>query len=244
MRVKAIIAYDGGDFLGFQQQKSTKNTVTTNIENALKNININSAIIGSGRTDAGVHASGQVISFDIPPYWSDLTRLKKELNRKLKRIYIKQISKVDNNFHARFNAKKRIYRYIFKQKLPSIFEENYISHYPSFDPEIVTKALKLFEGEHDFKYFQKSGSIVHTTTRKIYSTNFIKRGDYYYIYFQANGFLRAQVRIMIGAIMLCADNRLTLTQLQEQIDVTKKHITSLAPPEGLYLARVIYNKIG
>ncbi|MBL0721935.1 MAG: tRNA pseudouridine(38-40) synthase TruA, partial [Sulfurovum sp.] len=95
MNVKAVISYDGGFFSGFQKQNSTQQTVTTQIENALKSLNISSKIIGSGRTDAGVHATGQVINFTLPYYWSDLYRLKEALNRKLHHIFIKRISEVD-----------------------------------------------------------------------------------------------------------------------------------------------------
>lgn len=240
MRVKAVVSYDGSFFQGFQKQKSTSNTVTTQIEKALQSLHINSPIQGSGRTDAKVHASGQVIDFELPVFWKDTKKLKKELNRKLKKIYIKHISFVDEKFHARFCAKKRVYRYVFKQKQPSLFEENYIAHYPLFDESILKKALKLFEGKHDFKYFYKTGSVVHTTIREIYSTSYISRGDYHYIYFQANGFLRAQVRMMVEAVMLCAKGQLTLSQLQAQIDAHTKQTNTLAPPQGLYLARIIY----
>jgi len=240
MRIKAVVSYDGSFFQGFQKQKHTKNTVTTKVEEALKNINIDSSIVGSGRTDAGVHASGQIIHFDIPTYWSDTHKLTKELNRKLQHIYIKKITKVENDFHARFSAKRRLYRYIFKQKKPSIFEEQYISYYPSFQKNRISDALTLFQGKHDFKYFQKSGSVVHTTIRELYRASYKQWGEYHIIYFEANGFLRSQVRMMIDIVMLYANNQITIEQLQNQIDAKKRYSTTLAPPQGLYLARVIY----
>ncbi|HIP29093.1 MAG TPA: tRNA pseudouridine(38-40) synthase TruA, partial [Sulfurovum sp.] len=83
LRVKAVIAYDGSVYHGFQKQKSTSNTVTHDIEKALSSLHIQSDIVGSGRTDAGVHASGQVVHFDIPHYWNDLEKLTLNLNRKL-----------------------------------------------------------------------------------------------------------------------------------------------------------------
>jgi len=240
INVKAVVAYDGRFFSGFQKQKSTKETVTTQIENALKSLNINSKIIGSGRTDAGVHATGQVINFYLPDYWSDLKKLKEALNRKLDHIFIKIISKVDKDFHSRFSAKRRIYRYIFKDKKPSIFEENYISYYSLFDEDILKEALKLFEGVHDFKFFYKTGSPIHTTIREIYKTRYIKRGDYHFIYFEANGFLRAQVRMMIEAIMLTSQGEISLIELKEQIESKQRHTTRLSSANGLYLARILY----
>jgi len=240
IRIKAVIAYDGGFFSGFQRQKSTPDTVSHRIEVALKSLNIDSSIIGSGRTDAGVHASGQVISFELPDYWSDLERLSRELNRKLKHIYIKRLTLVDGDFHARFSAKRRIYRYVFKRRKPSVFEERYISHYSSFNQYILEEALSLFEGKHDFKFFHKTGSVVHTTVREIYRARYAQRGDYHFIYFEANGFLRAQVRMMVESALLSADDRLSLNYLKEQIDGVERHLNTLAKPEGLYLARVIY----
>ena len=240
MRVKAVISYDGSQYQGFQKQKSTKMTISTAIEEALASLQISSPIVGSGRTDAGVHATGQVIHFDLPDFWNDLEKLKHNLNRKLTDISFKHISPAANDFHARFSAKKRVYRYVFKTHKPSVFEQKYISYYEAFDPSLLIKALKIFEGKHDFNFFHKTGTITHTTIREIYRTDYVERNGYHLIYFQANGFLRSQVRMMVDAAMLCARGELSETQLQEQLKCQKKHTTRLAPPEGLYLAKIIY----
>ncbi|MEA3417992.1 MAG: tRNA pseudouridine(38-40) synthase TruA [Campylobacterota bacterium] len=240
MRAKAILSYDGNFFQGFQKQTKTRETVTTSIETALHQLHIDSDIVGSGRTDTGVHATGQVIHFDLPDYWGDRGKLHRELNRKLRHIRIKHITIADQVFHARFSAKRRIYRYLFKRKTPSLFEENYVAYYPSFDPELLQKALRLFEGEHDFKYFHKTGSDTHTTIREIYRAFYREFGDYHVIYFEANGFLRAQVRMMIEATMLCAKKGMTLKELGEQLNLLHRHTTAIAPSSGLYLARIIY----
>lgn len=240
MRVKAVIAYDGSAYLGFQKQKSTKNTVTTAIETALNSLHIPVDIVGSGRTDAGVHASGQVIHFDLPSYWGDVEKLRCNLNRKLSDISFKHITRVDDDFHARFSARKRLYRYVFKTSEPSVFEQKYISYYADFDPVSLNLALQCFEGTHDFNYFHKTGSHPHTTTREVYKALYKKRDGYHFIYFQANGFLRAQVRLMVDAAMACAQNRLTLEALQKQLNLEEKTHTKLAPAEGLYLAHIHY----
>lgn len=240
MRVKVVVAYDGSQYKGFQKQTSTQQTITYAIETALQSLQIFSPITSSGRTDAGVHATGQVIHFDLPLYWNNLDKLKLNLNRKLYDITIKNISVVSNEFHARFSAKKRQYRYVFKTKKPSIFEQNYISYYPPFDIKVLIKALACFEGKHDFSHFRKTGSHTHTTIRTIFKTHYIQRGEYHFIYFEANGFLRAQVRMMINAAMLCATQNMSFSQLEEQISAHNKYTTKLAPPEGLYLARILY----
>ncbi len=240
MRVKAVISYDGSQYQGFQKQKSTKMTISTAIEEALASLQIDSPIVGSGRTDAGVHATGQVIHFDLPDFWNDLEKLKLNLNRKLTDISFKHISPAANDFHARFSAKKRVYRYVFKTQKPSVFEQKYVSYYQEFDPDLLIKALKTFEGKHDFNFFHKTGTVTHTNVREIYRTDYVERNGYHFIYFQANGFLRSQVRMMVDAAMSYAKNEMTITQLQEQLTCQKKHTTKLAPSEGLYLAKIIY----
>jgi len=240
MRVKAVISYDGSHYFGFQKQTSTNKTITYAIEEALHSLQIHANIVGSGRTDAGVHASGQVIHFDLPEYWTDLEKLKLNINRKLHDISIKHIAQVSDDFHARFSAKKRLYRYVFRTTKPSVFEQKYISYYDTFDTFKLIKALKYFEGKHDFEYFRKTGSHTHTTIREIYTTRYKEYHGYHFIYFQANGFLRSQVRMMVDMAMSYAQDEISLVQLKEQLNCQEKHSTKLAPQEGLYLAKVLY----
>ena len=239
-RVKAILTYDGGYFKGFQKQKSTQNTVTGTIEKALKSLGIHDNIRGSGRTDAGVHATGQVIDFLLPPFWSDLKKLQKALNQKLDYISFKHIIFVSNEFHSRFSAKRRVYRYIFKTKELSIFEKNHVGYYPEFNTELLEKSLKLFEGEHDFSNFIKTGSVTYTNIRHIYRANYKKIQNHHIIYFEANGFLRSQVRMMVEGAMQVALSKITVKELKAQLELKEKHLTKLAPAEGLYLARILY----
>ncbi len=240
MRVKATIIYDGGKFQGFQKQKSTKNTISSAIEIALRSLGINDNIRGSGRTDAGVHATGQVIDFFLPDFWTDLKKLKYELNRKLKHISIKNIKTVNDTFHSRFSAKKRLYRYVFKTSIPNIFEKPYVSYYPNFNQEKLEVALKIFEGEHDFSNFIKTGSITHTNIRQIYKAHYKKYKNYHLIYFEANGFLRSQVRMMTEGAMRVALNKCSNESLEKQLNLKEKNMTKLATPQGLYLAKIIY----
>ena len=125
-KVKAVIAYDGSVYLGFQKQKSTTKTVTHAIEEALNSLQIGSSIVASGRTDAGVHATGQIIHFDLPDFWSDLNKLKTNLNRKLKDIEFKHISIVADDFHARFSA-KNVYIVIYSKHLSPLYLNKNIS---------------------------------------------------------------------------------------------------------------------
>ena len=241
MRVKAVIAYDGSAFYGFQKQTTTPLTVTQSIEKALKSLQIDTKIVGSGRTDRGVHATGQVIHFDLPPFWRDLRKLRSILNRRLTGISFRKLSSAPETFHARFSAKKRLYRYIFKTGELSVFEEKYVASYPNhFDQKILQNALRSFCGEHDFRYFHKTGSDIHTTIRTVYNARYYSYGKYHIITFEANGFLRSQVRMMVEASMQCALKTISLKTLQAQLDCQEQSITKLAPAQGLYLAKIVY----
>jgi tRNA pseudouridine38-40 synthase len=242
MRVKAIIAYDGSGFEGFQRQKRTTNTVTTTIENALTSLGIESKIVGSGRTDAKVHATGQVIHFDLPLYWQSrsLKGLREYLNRRLETVEFRAIDKVNNSFHARFDARERVYRYIFKTERPGIFERKFTSFLSVESVEIMSDTLKYFVGKHDFAMLSKKGSETQTTIRTIFKAYLKESGGYYSIYFHGDGFLRAQVRSMIDLSLKVANGKITVDEMKEQIEAKSRYSTDLAPPQGLYLTAIKY----
>ena len=240
MRVKAVIAYDGSAFEGFQRQTRTPRTVTTALEKALKNLGIKSPVTGSGRTDAGVHATGQVIHFDLPPYWQDLAKLRHHLNEHLHAIQVKHITKVPDTFHARFDARVRIYRYVFSQKRPTVFAKKYVAHLPDIDGNSLEKPLKIFEGTHDFGYFKKNGSETKNDRRTVLKTRVKTFKNYTVITIAADGFLRAQIRMILGAIFELSRGNLSEKQLIDQLNLREKTSTSLAPSEGLYLAKILY----
>lgn len=240
MRINATISYDGSHFFGFQSQKTSHNTVVGSLRSSLRNLGIDPNIVGAGRTDKGVHATNQVISFDLPHFWNDMVKLKKELNQKLKYIKIKKITVTNENFHARFDAKKREYIYIFKTTSINVFEKNYIGSYGKFDKEKLKSALQIFEGEHDFKLFCKTDASQTNTLCSIYKTRYKKYKNYHLIKISANRFLRSQVRMIVEASMKYAMDKISFEMLAEQLKGDKKHSTTLAPASGLYLSKVIY----
>jgi len=241
VRVKATISYNGNKFYGFQRQSKTSQTVTETIENSLKSLGITGKIRGSGRTDRGVHATGQVIDFELPEFWQkkSLEELKKRLNQKLKDIRFKYITEVDSNFHSQYCAKIRVYRYLIKTTLPSVFEQEFVSFYKIKNPKKLKEALALYIGTHNFKNFKKEGSPTTSDIREVYSVKLKKVKNYYIIYFYASGYLRSQVRMMVEGALKVESNKLTTAQLKEQIEGYKKHFSTLAQPQGLYLAKVI-----
>jgi tRNA pseudouridine38-40 synthase len=236
MRCSLTISYNGTNYLGSQTQKSSPNTILGNLEHVLGQINIDSKVIASGRTDKGVHATGQVCHIDLPDFWSNLHKLKKVLNKMLpKSIHVKHIKKVDDDFHARYSAKKRLYRYIIKEGQSNPFEDDFITFIEKVDFQTIKKNIKLFEGEHDFKYFMKNGSDVKTTTRVVYRAFAYKYNGCIILNFEANGFLRSQIRLMVGALL-----KLKHSQILEQLECKKNYKVKPAKCNGLYLAKIKY----
>jgi len=236
MRVFATIAYKGTNFFGSQIQKETQNTIFGTFSGVLEKLGIHSKVVASGRTDKGVHATGQVCHFDLPPFWDDLNKLQSTLNTMLPpSILVKKIKKVDDDFHARYSAKKRSYRYIIKEGKSNPFEDDFVTFIANIDLKKIEQKLKLFVGEHDFCNFMKTGSDVGSTTRIIYKAFVYKYKNYTIISFEANGFLRSQIRLMVGAL---------LTLSQEQINAKLHNIKEIklkpAPSNGLYLSKIKY----
>lgn len=236
MRCALTISYNGTRYLGSQTQKSSSNTILGKLEHVLNEININSKVIASGRTDKGVHATGQVCHIDLPEFWDDLTKLKRVLNEMLPRsIHVKSIKEVDDEFHARYSAKKRIYRYIIKEAQSNPFEDDFITFIDYVDFENIKKKIKLFEGEHDFNYFMKTGSDINSTCRVVYKAFAYRYKDLIILNFEANGFLRSQIRLMVGALL-----QLDSKEISQQLKCEKKHKIRPAKSNGLYLAKIKY----
>ncbi len=241
MKVKITLSYDGSRFRGSQIQKEHKDTVSQKLYFAFRALNINSKFNFSGRTDAKVHALNQVLDIKIPNYWGDLKKLKNALNRIcLPHIYIKEIKEVNLNFHARFSAKKRVYRYIVSTSKINIFLTPYVTFIDTIDENRVKSAIKLFEGKHNFAYFKKNGTQTKTDICTIYKTRFYQFKEFYIFYFEADRFLRSQIRIMVDFLLKIGRYKLTQKELTEQLLLKKKHSCTLALPNGLYLAKVKY----
>ena len=138
-------------------------------------INIDTKIILSGRTDKEVHASGQVFNSNIPLYWkNNFTKLQKVLNQQLPlSIRIKNLVEVNTDFHSRFDAKKRVYRYLISTKEKNAFSYKYISYVKDINEEVIKEAISVFVGIHDFSLFHKLGSDKEYLVREIFKTSFL-----------------------------------------------------------------------
>ena len=246
MRYLITFSYDGSKFKGFQKQPRTK-TVQGEIEKALKQINDNNdiSIHGSGRTDAGVHALNQKAHFDLNlTITSD--KLQKSLNSLTNEyIYIKKVEEVSEDFHARFNVKAKEYIYKINMGEYNPIEKDYIYQYnKKLDLVSIERALKYLEGTHNFKSFCKADSSKEDFVRTIVQTNLIrniKDVNQVIISFLGTGFLRYQVRNMIGLLIEIGEGKRKsedIMEILEAKDRTKSGIT--APSEGLYLKDVYY----
>ncbi|MFA5215537.1 tRNA pseudouridine(38-40) synthase TruA [Sulfuricurvum sp.] len=240
-RVKITMSYNGSAFMGSQQQPTTHETVIGTLLIALKRLKIHTAPKGSGRTDRGVHATHQVMHLDLPLYWHDLQRLTEMLNMQLPAsIRIRRIEFVESEFHARYSAKKRVYRYIIKEGVGNPFEDNFVSFIPQLNREIITDAIGCFVGTHNFELFKKSGNDMDHFTRIIYRAYAYSHRGYFILVFEGNGFLRSQIRLMVGFLLRISAGKATKEQLIEQLSGIKRHSTDIAPHNGLYLTRIKY----
>ena len=238
MRIKIIFSYDGSKFCGLQRQKNGR-SVQKEIENALFTIYHEEILIkAAGRTDAGVHANGQVAHFDVKDIDNDL--LKKLNDILLPDIYIKSLNKVRDTFHARHDAKKK--EYIYKINVgPFKAALNDYMLQPRFkiDIKLLKEASKAFIGEHDFRNFVAGERNDYIST--VESIKFKKIFDTLEIHFIGRGFYRYMVRNMVGALLEVAKCNIYPDTIQKMIDrpTIRKQLPT-APPQGLYLNKIWY----
>lgn len=247
-RYKVTIAYDGTNFHGFQTQPDQR-TVQEEFEKTLAQMNNGQAvpIFGSGRTDAGVHALGQVIHFDYP-YERPLERFRFALDSQTPAdIAVQKVELVSDDFHARFNVVAKTYQYhvdIGKSRSP--FRRFYASHFPyAVDVEKIKRALPDLLGTHDFTSFCAKGSSVEDKVRTIYEASVTtnEAGDELIFTFKGNGFLYKMIRIMVGTLMKIGNHRLEETAIPTILAAKDRKVAGpTAHPEGLYLVAVDYQK--
>ena len=243
MRIKLTVSYDGTDFSGWQRQ-TDKTTVQQTIEDAIFSLTGEKVkVVGSGRTDAGVHALGQVAHFDtkstIPP-----ANFAKALNTILP-LSVKVLKSVEvaKTFDASRTAKRKTYCYsLYKSDVILPLKERYsVMIRKDTDIKAMKEVAKLFVGEHDFKSFCASGSSVKTTVRTIYSVDIVEDGDDVKVYITGNGFLYNMVRIIVGTLVECGQKRLDESVVNKMLTENKRNIggRTLAP-KGLTLIGVEY----
>ena len=241
--IKLTIEYDGKDFNGWQKQPNKLNIQGT-IENAISQITKEQVELNaSGRTDAGVHALGQVANFKtnttIP-----IEKLAIAINSKLKKsIVIKKAEEVNLDFHARYACKRKTYKYIIdnSETGTAIYRNIKYSYNQKLDIQAMKKATKYFIGEHDFKGFKSSGTSSKSSVRTIYKAQIKQENEDIIIELTGNGFLYNMVRIIAGTLVEVGIGKIKpeeISDIIESKDRTKAGKT--LPPQGLYLVSVEY----
>ena len=242
--IKLTIEYDGKDFNGWQKQP-TKLNIQGTIEQAIKQITGEDVELNaSGRTDAGVHALGQVANFktnsQIP-----IEKFAIAINSKLKRsIVIKKAEEVDERFHSRLSCKKKTYRYIINNSPEgTAIYRNLETHIPQkLDLSQMKKAIKYFEGEHDFKAFKASGTSSKSSVRTIYKADIYQENEKIFIEITGNGFLYNMVRIIVGTLVEVGLGKIKSEKIIDIIQQGKRENAGKTfPPNGLYLLKVMYD---
>ncbi len=241
--IKLIIEYDGKKFGGWQKQP-TKLNIQGEIEQAIKEITGEDVeLIASGRTDSGVHSLGQVANFKTNSN-IEIEKVAIAINSKLKKsIVIKKAEEVSEDFHARYSCKGKKYRYIINnsQQGTAIYRDLECHIPQKLDVEKMRKAIKYFEGEHDFKGFKASGTSSKNTIRTIYKAEIKQEGERIIIELTGSGFMYNMVRIIAGTIVDVGLRRINPEEIPRIINLKDRNKAGKTlPAHGLYLVEVYY----
>jgi len=245
-RVALLVQYDGSNYSGWQQQRNAI-TVQETLDKALFKItNYKVKTFAAGRTDAGVHASGQVVHFDIDcvipgnSFSNILNSLLPSTIRILESVEVK------DSWHACYSVMYRHYRYVINNsKFPNLFINNWSWHryQKVLDEVLMSNATKRMEGEHDFFAFQKSGSNRSNSITKIKKINIKRVDDLILVDIKATGFLYGMVRLIVGQLVLVGERKISPETFTDRwINKKKNDVKESAPSRGLCFVNAVYEK--
>lgn len=242
---RMLIQYDGTRYNGWQRLGDTDNTIQTRLETILERMTGEKAeIIGAGRTDAGVHAKGQVAHFRLETY-REPAEIRDYFNRYLPDdIGIVEVTEASPRFHARYNATKKTYLYrISKDKAAHVFDRRYVCRY---DGRLDVNAMKMatiqLRGEHDFKSFCGNPRMRKSTVRTIYTIRIEETEDEIDLTFVGSGFLQHMVRILVGTLIEVGEGRRDPTSMDALLEARDRRMAGpTAPAQGLIMLQVDYN---
>lgn len=243
MRVKICFSYDGSLFYGYQKQDGLR-TIQEELEKAVSYLNgqKSTKTVASGRTDRGVHAKCQVAHFDLEKS-IPCNKIKMGLNSLLPDdIYVLSAEEVSAEFHARYLAKSKEYVYELNMGEYDPLQRNYCYQLgKKLDVSKMMDASKVFLGRHDFRSFVDSEDVRENTIREVYEIEFLEEDDILRVRFCGNGFMKYQVRNMMGALVLVGLGKKTKDELEELlITKSRKKAWKAVPASGLYLEKVNY----
>lgn len=248
---KLILQYDGTRYSGWQKQGNTDNTIQAKLETiAGKLTGTPTDVNGSGRTDAGVHALGQVANFRCEKIFADTDYIRDYFNHALPMdIRVISVEEAPTRFHARLNAKEKHYRYVIDNAVvPDVFERRYAARIPvehepriSYDIAEMKKAAAYLTGEHDFKSFCDNRHMKKSTVRTIRDVRIANDNDRITLDFYGNGFLYHMVRILTGTLLEVGSAQRPagdIIRILQSLDRREAGFT--APAQGLFLVEVKY----
>ena len=241
---KIVIQYEGTKYQGWQRQESTGNTIQGKFEAILSKMTGSKVQIdGSGRTDAGVHAYGQVANFKINTHMS-AQEILEYINRYLPEdIGVIEIREMPERFHSRLNAVGKTYRYrIWNSDLPCVFDRRYVYEFPQkLDIEAMRRAAAYCIDRHDFKAFTSNKKSKKSTVRTIESIEIQQSGPEIVITYKGDGFLYHMVRILTGTLIEVGQGTRRVEEMERLITSgTREMAGALAPAKGLALMEVRY----
>jgi len=244
-RYQILVEYVGTKFIGWQKQlkgKSIQKEIENNLSKLLKQ---KITIYGSGRTDAGVHAIEQSAHFDTNSKIQEIKKLIKSLNFFLnpKKISIINIYKRKKQFHARYSAKERVYKYFIINRLaaPTLENERAWHIRNKLDIKLLKEGAKKLIGTHDFSTFRAANCYAKSPIKKINKITIKNINKKIQIEFRSKSFLRSQVRSMVGCLKYLAENKWNIKKFENVFKSKKRNkCAPPAPAHGLFLAKVIY----
>ncbi|MFA7633786.1 MAG: tRNA pseudouridine(38-40) synthase TruA [Thiohalomonadaceae bacterium] len=244
MRLAAGIEYDGSRYGGWQAQMHDPNTLQAWIEEALSRIADHPIkVVCGGRTDTGVHASGQVVHFDteaVRPAHGWVMGSNAHLPDD---IALRWLQPVANDFHARFSALRRVYRYVILNRAyrPALLSRRVCFEYRPLDVALMAKAAGFLLGEHDFSAFRAVGCQARSAVRTLYRLDVSRQGELVILDIEANGFLRHMVRNIAGVLLAIGVGAQAVTWAREVLESRDRKMAGVtAEPWGLYLCRIDY----
>ncbi len=243
---KIILSYDGSRYNGWQKQGNTDNTIQERLEKILSQLaGQEIEVAGSGRTDAGTHAKGQVIHFHMN-WKGSAESLLDALNERLPEdIAGLSIEEMPPRFHSRLSAKAKHYSYtIWHSKKPPVFWRKYVFWCPEgLDVAAMKAAAGAFVGEHDFKSFCANKRMKKSTVRTIYDIRFEEAEDRLTLHFYGNGFLYQMVRILTGTLIEVGEGKRKANEMQTVLQAENREAAGFtAPSRGLCLQEVFYEE--
>jgi len=241
-RYKIVVQYDGSRYHGWQIQKNFV-TVQSEIEKALSNLTSQKvAITGSGRTDAGVHALGQVAHFDLIEKLNSeviVSALNAKLNKDIRIISCKNVSR---DFHARFSASKRFYTYRLRTNT-FVLDQHFTHQSSPLDIDLLNEASQLIIGEHDFTSFSKNNPKITNRNCSIYDSIWKDKESVLNYNICGNRFLHHMVRYLVGTMIEIGKNKFSLRKFKELLSSPRENVQIYkAPPNGLILKKIEYEK--